>query len=88
MYEHHYYVTLKAIGGNLRAARKIQYPKDTQAQFACRIGVSRVTFQKMEKGDANVRIGSYLEAAALLGLLDGFQCLFEQPRDLFEETGL
>lgn len=88
MYEQHYQTLLQTIGNNLRAARKAQYPKDTQAQFACRIGVSRVTFQKMEKGDANVRIGSYMEAAALLGLLDGFQGLFEQPKDLFEEAGL
>jgi len=77
-----------AIGERLRDARKRRFPGDDQQTFARRLGVSRETLRKMEHGDPGVAFGRYLEAAELLGCLDGFRGLFEPARDLFEEAGL
>ena len=51
---------LRELGGNLRRARKRRFPKDDLAAFALRIGVSRSTLQKMEKGDLTVALGEVL----------------------------
>ena len=59
---------LPALGDSLRHARKQRFPKDDLAAFALRIGVSRSTLQKMEKGDLSVSMGRYYRAAEILGL--------------------
>lgn len=69
----------------LRDARKRQFPDDNLAAFALRIGVSRATLQKMEKGDLSVSIGKYYSAARVLGLTDGFERLLQMPRSLFDD---
>lgn len=75
------------LGEQLRAGRKRRYPHDTQADFARRLGVSRYTYQKMEKGDMKVAMGSYLKAAQLLGILDSFVAGLEPPRrSIFERS--
>lgn len=38
------------------------------AQLSERVGVSRVTIQKIERGDPTVAIGTVFEAATLLGV--------------------
>ncbi|MGB1109207.1 MAG: helix-turn-helix domain-containing protein [Gammaproteobacteria bacterium] len=77
---------IKEIGVQLRAARKRRFPKDDLSAFALRIGVSRATLQKMEKGDLSVGIGKYFAAAQVLGLENGFRKLFESPAvDLFDD---
>ena len=77
--------TLPELGARLRAARKRGYPNDDLATFALRIGVSRATLQKMEKGDMSVAIGRYLAAAKRLGLSDGFDALFAQSGSMFDD---
>ena len=68
----------------LKTARKKQFPKDSQAKFAHRIGVSRETYNKMEKGDLRVAIESYLKAATLLtGERPPIDALFTIPESLF-----
>lgn len=79
---------LNRIGGQLRQARKQKFPHDTQIKFAKRLGIGRVTYQKMEAGDASVKFGSYLEAALLLDCEQDFYNLFNLPEDLFKEAGL
>lgn len=75
------------LGEQLRAGRKRRYPNYTQADFARRLGVSRYTYQKMEKGDTTVAMGSYLKAAQFLGILDRFVAGFEPPRpSIFERS--
>ena len=76
------------IGQRLRDARKRRFPHDDQRTFARRIGVSRETLRKMERGDPSVSFGRYLEAAELLDCLDGFRGLFELEQNLFEKAGL
>ena len=57
---------LMALGERLRAAR---LRRSLTAQLmAERIGVSRATLHRLEKGDANIAMGTYLRALRVLGL--------------------
>lgn len=76
---------LATLGSNLRAARKKYYPKDDLQSFSLRIGVSRATLQRMEKGDLSVSLGKYYQAAKLLGLEQPFQDLLKPPVSLFDD---
>ena len=77
-----------SMGQRLRDARKHRFPGDDQRTFARRLGVSRETLRKMEQGDPGVAFGRYLQAAELLGCLEGFRGLFEMEQDLFERAGM
>ena len=76
---------LGELGQNLRRARKRRFPDDDLAAFALRIGVSRSTLQKMEKGDLTVATGRYYRAAEILGLADTFGTLLHQQESLFDD---
>lgn len=58
--------TGRLFGRLIRLARK-QHRLPAQ-ELAERIGISRTTLQRMEKGDLKVEMGLYFEAAVLLGL--------------------
>ena len=77
-----YHTTL---GENLKIAKKRHYPADTMADFALRIGVSKATYQKMEKGDLSVSTMNYYAAAELLGLDRTFDTLFTEQESLFDD---
>ena len=77
--------TLTALGKNLRRARKRRFPHDGLAAFALRIGVSRSTLQKMEKGDLSVATGKYHRAAEVLGLEETFGGLLQMEESLFDD---
>lgn len=88
MLEIHY---LAIIGENLKLARKRTFPNDTQFDAALRVGVSRATYQKMEKGDASISLGAYISAANIYSSTDDFKGLFNkevESTDLFEEFGV
>jgi transcriptional regulator with XRE-family HTH domain len=57
---------LAALGSRLRDARLRR--ELTTVLFAERIGVSRDTLNRLEKGDPNIAIGTYLKALRVLGL--------------------
>lgn len=76
---------LLSLGERLSKARKRFYPNDTQQIFAVRIGVSKATYSKMEKGDLSVSMDKYFEAASLLGLLEGFEQLFTIEKSLLDD---
>ncbi|WP_290539113.1 helix-turn-helix transcriptional regulator [Alcanivorax sp.] len=77
--------TIPQIGQNLRLARRKSYPDDTLEDFALRIGVSRATLQRMEKGDLSVSLGKYFQAATLLGLDAPFHTLLKPKQSLFDD---
>lgn len=79
---------LPPLGENLRHARKLRFPKDDLAAFALRVGVSRSTLQKMEKGDLSVGIGKYYRAAQVLRLSDTFSDLLHLEDSLFDDPRL
>lgn len=76
---------LTALGDRLRRARSRRFPHDNLAAFALRIGVSRSTLQKMEKGDLSVTIGKYYRAAEVLGLEETFGRLLHVEESLFDD---
>ncbi|MYA16631.1 MAG: helix-turn-helix transcriptional regulator [Gammaproteobacteria bacterium] len=76
---------LGELGDNLRRARKRRFPNDDMAAFALRIGVSRSTLQKMEKGDLTVAMGKYYRAAEILGLAETFGTLLREEESLFDD---
>ena len=57
---------LTALGERLRDARLRR--ELTTVLFAERLGVSRDTLNRLEKGDPNVAIGTYMKALRILGL--------------------
>jgi transcriptional regulator with XRE-family HTH domain len=56
----------RLLGSRVRLARNGR--RLTVAELAERIGVSRVTVQKIERGDPTVALGTAFEAATLLGV--------------------
>jgi len=76
---------LPQLGAHLRQARKQRFSSDGLSDFALRIGVSRATLQKMEKGDLSVTMGRYYRAAEVLGLTDGFNQLLKPEQSLFDD---
>ena len=76
---------LPELGLRLRQARKQLFPNDDLAAFAVRVGVSRATLQKMEKGELSVTLANYYRAAEVLDLRATFDKLFEQPESLFDD---
>ncbi|RLA06449.1 MAG: hypothetical protein DRQ54_06545 [Gammaproteobacteria bacterium] len=76
---------LTEVGRNLRLSRKKHFPHDDMASFALRLGVSRATLQKMEKGDLSVSLKYFYQAAELLNAEQGFTKLFEIEKSLFDE---
>ena len=77
--------TLPILGKNLRQARKQRFPNDDLSAFALRIGVSRATLQRMEKGELSVTLGKYFRAAEVLGLEQFFDALLKPPESLFDD---
>ena len=55
-----------AFGERLRLARLRR--KITTVQMAERMAISRDTLSRLEKGDANIALGTYLRALRVLGL--------------------
>lgn len=76
---------LAKLGNNLRYSRKKYFPRDDMAAFALRVGISRATLQKMEKGDASVSLKYYFQAAKLLNAEQGFAQLFLLEKSLFDD---
>jgi len=54
------------LGKDIQLARKAR--RFTVSDFADRVGISRITLQKIEKGDLKCELGIVLEAAALAGV--------------------
>lgn len=76
---------LPELGQNLRLARKKKFPRDNMNAFSLRIGISRATYQKMEKGDLSVSLKYYFQTAKLLGVENDFSQLFQLKGSLFDD---
>ena len=63
---------LMALGKRLTEQRLSR--NETQAVFAGRVGVSRVTYGKMEHGDPSVAVGHWIRSLGVLNKLN--QCSF------------
>jgi len=77
---------IKSMGLQMRKARQLK--QDRQKDLAARMGVSRLTVMKMEKGGteaARIPLETWLQAARHLGLLDTWQEVMTVRADPFEE---
>ena len=60
--------TLRILGSNLRDARRRR--RIPMALMAERVGVTRATLTKLERGDPSVSMGVYATAIFVLGFID------------------
>lgn len=72
--------SLQTLGEQLALARLRR--KESQKQWAGRLGVSVPTLIRLEQGDPTVRMGVYATALWLLGLSGGLAELAEPGKDL------
>jgi transcriptional regulator with XRE-family HTH domain len=73
-------VSLQALGEHIALARLRR--KESQKQWAGRLGVSVPTLIRLEKGDPSVSMGVYATALWLLGLSAGLAELAEPGKDV------
>jgi len=76
---------IKKMGLQMRKARQLK--KDRQKDLAARMGVSRLTVMKMEKGEAEacrIPLETWLKAAEHLGLLETWKGVMTVREDPFE----
>lgn len=70
---------LRTMGEDIAAARKVR--RMTQEDLAERIGVSRITVVRMERGDAGTSFGALAGAAWVMGLEDALTGAFSPDKD-------
>jgi transcriptional regulator with XRE-family HTH domain len=73
-------VSLATLGNQLAVARLRR--KESQKQWAGRLGVSVPTLIRLEKGDPTVSMGVYATALWLLGLSSGIAELADPGKDM------
>ena len=76
---------IQNMGLQMRKARQLK--QDRQKDLAARMGVSRLTVIKMEKGEAEagrIPLETWLTAAEYLNLLDSWQEVMQVQADPFE----
>ena len=74
---------LKKLGARLKVARLAR--NESQEVLAARIGLTRQSYAKMEKGTGSVSIANWLAVSDILGRLDTWQDVFAGQEDLFEQ---
>lgn len=74
---------LKQLGDRLKQARLAR--NESQNVFAARIGLTRQSYSKMEKGVASIPIGHWLAASDILDRLQTWQEVLVERDDLFEQ---
>nr|MBF0222011.1 helix-turn-helix transcriptional regulator [Desulfobulbaceae bacterium] len=72
---------LEMLGARLKDARLSR--NESQEVFAARIGLTRQSYAKMEKGAGVVPIANWLVASDILGRLDTWQDVLTGQEDLF-----
>ena len=70
---------LKKLGGDIRDARKRR--GITVQLMAERMGVTRVTVAKIERGEPNTSMGNYVMALYILGKADELEMLMDRTHD-------
>ena len=74
---------LKQLGIRLREARLAR--NESQELFAQRLGITRQSYSKMEKGSPQTPIGNWLAASSILGRLQGWLEVLAEQEDLFAQ---
>ena len=74
---------LKEFGNRLKQARLAR--NESQELFSSRLGISRQSYAKMEKGDPAIAIGHWLNASQILGKLPSWQSVLQSEDNLFDQ---
>ncbi len=74
---------LKQLAKRLKEARLSR--NESQELFAQRLGISRQSYSKMEKGSPQTLIGNWLAASSVLGKLEGWNNVLSESEDLFAQ---
>ena len=74
---------LKELGARLKQSRLNR--NESQELFASRLGITRQSYAKMEKGDPAVSIGNWLNASQILGKLQSWQSVLQSDTNLFDQ---
>ena len=74
---------LKQLGTRLREARLAR--NESQELFAQRLGITRQSYSKMEKGSPQTPIGNWLAASSILGRLGGWGDVLAAQENLFSQ---
>lgn len=72
---------LKQLGERLKEARLAR--NESQELFAQRLGMSRQSYSRMEKGSPQTQLGNWLAASNILDRLDDWQDVLIEKEDLF-----
>jgi transcriptional regulator with XRE-family HTH domain len=72
---------LQQLGQRLKNARLAR--NESQELFAQRLGLTRQSYSKMEKGSPQTLIGNWLAASSILGRLEGWKEVLAEKEDLF-----
>ena len=72
---------LLKLGERLKESRLAR--NESQDLFAQRLGLTRQSYSKMEKGSPKTLIGNWLEASIILGRLSDWKDLLAEKEDLF-----
>ena len=72
---------LKQLGQRLKEARLAR--NESQELFAQRLGLTRQSYSRMEKGSPQTLIGNWLAASSILGRLNDWQDVLAEKEDLF-----
>jgi transcriptional regulator with XRE-family HTH domain len=72
---------LKQLGQRLKKARLDR--NESQELFAQRLGLTRQSYSRMEKGSPQTLIGNWLAASSILGRLDDWKEVLVEKEDLF-----
>ena len=72
---------LKKLGQRLKEARLAR--NESQELFAQRLGLTRQSYSRMEKGSPQTLIGNWLAASSILGRLADWQEVLAEKEDLF-----
>ncbi len=74
---------LSQLGERLKQARLTR--NESQELFASRLGITRQSYAKMEKGDPTTSIGYWINASHLLGKLQSWQKVLQDDENLFDK---
>lgn len=72
---------LEQLGRRLKKARLAR--NESQELFAQRLGLTRQSYSRMEKGSPQTQIGNWLAASSVLGRLDDWKDILTEKEDLF-----
>ncbi len=74
---------LKELGARLKRARLSR--NESQELFAQRLGITRQSYGKMEKGSPQTPIGNWIAASSILGSIESWQDVLAEQEDLFTQ---